>query len=483
VGSRCCRLGPVWAVLLLSCGAGVVWAPAGGAQESPFAIRVEAPEVVVPVVVLDRTRRVTSPGVYEELDEEITNLAVRDFHVFEDGVEQPVDDVSMEMPRIRDARDNISHHVEESYTPRGTWSSPDLWAQEDGVRLTPLATYLVSYTPPLTSRGSCHRIQVRVKRRHTTVYSRDEYCNVRHPLTDPIGGTKLGQRMEDFAESGELSGIPVWVQAGALLADDSKQGRVEIAMEFPWSSVKRKWVGVNLYGMVAVMGIVRNQDGTVVGRFSDLASTAPWNVYRGPLPPERAFLAKWELAGIPNRYETQMELPPGAYELQVVVTDGERFGTKTVPVRVNAATSGFGVSDVLLCNRFAQEPEGAEAAARAPKYVPLASHGVLFTLAADVRFTSHDRVVSYFEIYERSGDEAADVRFRMSVVDAKTGDIRVNGGWQTVDGAAVASDRAIPVAAGLLMEELPAGSYLLRVEVTNSSGEIVAVRSHGFSVE
>ena len=437
----------------------------------------------MPVVVLDRTRRVASSGVYEELDEEITDLAVRDFHVYEDGREQVVDDVSMELPRIRDAQDNISHHIEESYTPQGTWSSQDLWPQEDAVRVTPLATYLVSYTPPATSRGSCHRIQVRVKRRHITVYSRDEYCNVRHPLTDPLAGTKLGKRMEDYAESGELGAIPLYVQAGALLAGDSKLGRVEIAMEFPSSAVKRKWAGVNLYAMVAVMGAVRDRNGTVVARFSDLASTAPWNFYRGPLPPERAFLAKWEMAGIPNRYETQMELPPGAYEVQVIVTDGEKFGTTRVPVRVNGAKSGFGVSDVLLCRRFAQEPEGAEAAARAPKYVPLASHGVLFTPAGDVRFTKNDRVMSYFEIYGRGIGESADVRFRMSVMDGKTGEVRMNSGWRAVEREPGASDGAIPIVAGLSVERLSAGEYLLQVEVTNGSAEVVARRSQAFAIE
>ena len=245
-----------------------LWTPSLPAQtESPFSIRVEAPEVVVPVVVLDRTHRVAAAGSYAELDEEITDLAVKDFHVYEDGVEEAVDDVTMELPRIRDVRDNISHHIEDSFTPRGTWSSPELWPQEDGVRLSPLATYLVSYAPPVSSRGSCHRIQVRVKRRHATVYSRDEYCNVRHPLTDPIGETKLGKQMEDYAESGVAEDFPVFVQAGTF-AGSSDMGRVEIAVEFPWAAVKRRWVRVNLYAMVAVMGIVRNRNGTAVARLA-----------------------------------------------------------------------------------------------------------------------------------------------------------------------------------------------------------------------
>jgi len=482
---------------VLACSVGMAAVPAGNAQaESPFAIRVEAPEVVVPVVVVDRTGRIAAPGSYEEWDEEVTDLAVKDFHVFEDGVEQDVNDVSMELPRIRDARDNISHHVEASYTPRGTWSSPDLWPQEDGVRLTPLTTYLVSYTPPATSRGSCHRIQVRVKRRHATVYSRDEYCNVRHAGSDPIAGMKIGKLLEDFAETGAAGSFPVFLQEGSLRVGHSNKGRVEIAVEFPASAVKRRWARVNLYAIVAILGMVRDRDGNVVGRFSDLASTAPWNFYRGPLPPERAFLAKWEIAGIPDRYETQMELAPGKYELQVVVSDGEKFGTARVPVRVDRPTRELGMSDVLLCNRFEREPEGAAAAARAPKYVPLKENGVVFTPAGDMRFLENDTVVSFFEIYGPGGKHDGSSRFRMKLMNAKTGDVVVMDRWRTVEAAegaakavwgtseaeAAENNLRIPVVVGMSLGELPAKAYVLDIEVVNEAGEAVTKRSQAFSV-
>jgi hypothetical protein len=106
--------------------------------ESSFVIRVETPEVVVPVVVLDRTHlRMMTQTSYEEVDEEITDLSLRDFHVFEDGVEQPIDNVALELPRIRDVQDNVSHHIEGSFTPRGTWASPDLWPQSGLAQLYP----------------------------------------------------------------------------------------------------------------------------------------------------------------------------------------------------------------------------------------------------------------------------------------------------------------------------------------------------------
>ena len=225
----------------------VVLAPgsASAQTETPNVIRVETPEVVVPVVVLDRSHRTVSATTYEELDEEVTDLSVKDFHVFEDGVEQTIDTIAMESPHIRDVQDNVSHHIEYSFTPRGIWMSPDLPSSGGGAqRLSPLSTYLVTYTPPASSRGSCHQIRVRVRRRHTTVYARNEYCNVKHPLSDPIGETKLGKEMQHYADSGAKGEFPVFVQAGSYVANAN---RVDVAVEFPANGIRRKWAGVNLY--------------------------------------------------------------------------------------------------------------------------------------------------------------------------------------------------------------------------------------------
>jgi len=443
--------------------------------ESPFAIRVEAPEVVVPVVVLDRTHFRMTQTAYEELDEEVTDLAVSDFDVFEDGVKQSIESVALELPRIRDVRDNISHHIENAFTPRGVWASPDLWPQAGGgPAVSPLATYLVSYVPPPSSGGSCHRIRVRVRRRHATVYARDEYCNVKHPLSDPIGGTRLGKAMEDFAESGQAGELPVSMQVGSFFGNTEVR-HVDVAVEFPGSAVKRKWVGVNLYAMVAVLGVVRDKKGEVVARFSDMASSLPWNFYRGPIPPDRDFLKYWETAGIPTRYETQMELAPGEYDLRVVVTDGEKFGRVEVPVKVDGAhVDRLSVGDVILCNRFHEVLEGAQAAAGAPKYVPLVSEGVEFMPAGDTRFARGERLVSYFEIYEPSARAMGSANFQIRIVDAKSGAVKMDTGRRSVESDIRLKNRAIPIAAEMAIDKLLPGEYVLEVEASDTEGRVTA---------
>ena len=84
-----------------------------------------------------------------------------------------------------------------------------------------------------------------MRRRRANVFARDEYCNTKLPSTDPLGGTKLGQRMEQFASYGAEGDIPVASQAGWRIADAGKN-RVDVAVEFPPGALRQKWVKVNV---------------------------------------------------------------------------------------------------------------------------------------------------------------------------------------------------------------------------------------------
>jgi hypothetical protein len=358
--------------------------PAASVDRS--SIRVKAIEVVVPVVVLDRSHfRMDRDSLYQE-DEVISGLSQKDFQVFEGGLPRPIQRVALDAPRIRDVRDNISHHLEYSTSPREIWSSPDLRPQSGmGSGVSPFNVYLVSYILAPSPEGLCHRIRVKVKRHHATVYARESYCNTAHPLSDPLKGTALGGEMERYAASGAYGNLPVLAEVNPLV-NETGASDLEVAVEFPWGAVKRRWKGVNFYANVAVLGIIYDPEDAEVARFSDMASTALWNFYRGPLSPDRQFLNDWELAGIPNRYTTQVNLALGNYQLQVVVTDGEKFGRVRRPLRVeDASGQSLGISGIVLCKRMQTLPDGEQAAARAPLYVPLSGNGVEFSPAADIR--------------------------------------------------------------------------------------------------
>lgn len=458
-------------------------APAATADRTP--IRVKALEVVVPVVVLDRSHfRMDRDSLFQE-DEIVTGLTQNDFQIFEDGQLRPIQRVALDVPRIRDVRDNISHHLEYSTTPRGIWSSADLRPQSGmGSGVAPFSVYLVSYVPAPSPDGVCHQIKVKVRRHHATVYARDAYCNTAHPLSDPLKGTELGGEMERYVGSGQAGSFPVAARASSLL-DRTGANETEIAVEFPWSAVKRKWKGVNLYANVAVLGIIRDQNGVEVARFSDMESTALWNFYSGPLPPDREFLNDWERAGIPNRYATQVNLPPGNYQLQVVVTDGEKFGRTQSPLKVeDAPGQRLGLSGIVLCNRIQNVAEGAQAAARAPQYTPLSRNGVEFSPAADARFARGDRLFSYFEIFLSSETRTTTVGARFQIKLRNTaGELKMDTGLRPADSGSGTGSGVVPVSGEIAISDLPPGRYLLQVQASDSAGQKTAWRESSFVIQ
>jgi hypothetical protein len=459
-------------------------APATAVDRSP--IRVKALEVVAPVVVLDRSHfRMDRDSLFQE-DEVISGLSQKDFEVLEDGQQRPIQRVAIDVPRIRDVRDNVSHHLEYSTTPRGIWSSPDLRPQSVmSSGISPFSVYMVSYIPAPSPDGVCHQIKVKVKRHHATVYARESYCNTAHPLTDPLKGTELGGEMERYAGSNQDGNFPVSAQASPLLGAGGAN-EMEIAVEFSWSAVKRKWKGVNLYANVAVLGRIYNQDGAEVARFSDTESTALWNFYRGPLPPDRQFMKDWELAAIPNRYTTQLNLPPGNYQLQVVVTDGEKFGRTNTSLKVEDEPGQIlGISGIVLCKRIQSVPEGAQAAARAPQYIPLSRNGVEFSPAGNTHFERGEQLFSYFEIYLPPKERTAmsDAKVQVKLTNAESGELKLDTGLRPMGSDDRTDNGIVPVSGEIPIANLARGRYRLEVQASDSTGKKTALRESSFVIE
>jgi hypothetical protein len=465
-------------------------------SEGPSAIRIESHEVVVPVFVVDKSdvranETLGSLGgfSYQEWDKEITGLSAKDFHVFEDGVEQQIQNVAVELPRVWEVRDNVSHHLESSCTPRGIWANPDLSPQMHlGSTLWLVHVYLVSYVPPPSSlEGSCHRIKVRVDRRHATVYSRDEYCETKNELYDQVDGTKLGKQMEDEAESAKGGRFPVSVQVGSFFGN-TDANRVDVAVEFPSNALGRVWNDVKLEATIAVLGLVYQKDKGLVARFSDIACHPSifGDAYRGPIPVPRSIRKEYEYQVIPSGYETQIDLPFGEYDLKLVVTDGEKFGRVKVPLSVDRFDrENLAISGVVLCKRYRMVPERPEEEARAPQYVPLLSSGLEFTPAGDTRFEKSERLLGYFEIREPllGGTGAVKLQFHMRVMNANTGEVKVDTGLRPVPSGNRPGNLIIPVAEEIAIDKLPPGAYRLEVQASDSAGKSTGWRAASFTVE
>jgi len=505
--------------------------------DSSFDIRVEAREVVVPVYVTHRNAMITAPahgnvGPTVSINVEFTGLVASDFHILEDGVEQPVRNLRVEQMHRWLVPDNMGEHLEYSGIPKGMWAGPEDWVPDPMLREDRkgkivwggnLHWYLVSYVPPPSAEGSCHRIKVTVGGPEATVYARDEYCNTQHSPSDPLKGTKVGERMEEEAASSQKAKLQLVAQAVPTFGSDST-GRANIAVEFPWSSLRTYLNGCFLEANVDLLGLVYNQDGTLATRFSDFAYSPTkaldykgsvkvpgWGTVETTPDSCKEFSEEWRRFGLPNRYETQIDLPPGSYNLRIVVTDGEKFGRAEVPLTVgDHDRNSLAVSGIVLSKRFTNMaaawlqhshdylrlvdkpefdiyPRGETSTA--PDYAPLVSNGIGLMPAGDTRFRKNgpghkgDRMMTYFEVYEplfAAGE--AKVQFQIRVVDAKTGRVELNSGLRSAESYAH-SGNLIPIGWEIPVDKLAKGAYRVEVQASDSAGEQTAWRTASFTVE
>jgi hypothetical protein len=460
-------------------------------SDGPPAVRVETREVVVPVYVIDKSdirQSLNSNGeltYYNSQAKEITGLSTKDFHLYEDGKEQQVQNITVEPRGAWVVRDNVSGHLEQSCTPKGIWSSPDLWPQTHFAFSNTMHLYLISYVPPPSPGGSCHQIKVKVDHRHATVYARDEYCHTNNALSDPVYGTKLGKQLEGYVASGEGGKLPVTAQASPLFGE-SGANRVNVAIEFPWSAVKREWNGVNLAATVAVLGMIYNKDRALMARFSDILCGSPQDFYQGPFPIPATLREEYELWDIPSRYETQLDLPSGNYDLELVVTDRYYFGLVKVPLNIDSfSQNSLAISGIALCKRFHTVPDGLPEKFRAPQYIPLIANGLVFTPAGDTRFKKNERLMTYFEVYEPllGGTSAVNVQLQMKVADAKTGELKSDTGLRPLESGVQPGNFLIPVVREIAIDKLAPGSYRLEVQASDSAGKSTVWRTAFFTVE
>jgi len=535
----------IFFILFTGMGFVALSAPVLAAQsDSTFEIRVEAREVVVPFVVNRNSNNrywyeknvgncfIKSPVPFNLIQ---NNLTMSEFHVFEDGVEQPIRSMSVIPIRLMVIYDSYGYHEEYSATPSGIWESPDsiedfnvfaasVFNHSDNFSITGSQAiyemlnnfsachlldqdqYLLSYTPRSSEEGLCHRIKVTLDRKDNTVYSRDEYCNVQHSPSDPLKGTKIAQTMEEYADTEGKGKIPLSIQAVSTF-NNASLSRVNIAVEFPWKSLSTYFNGDYPGADVELLGMIYNKNGKPVKQFSDVAfsprSQGPLRetVQNGNLPEVIA------AEHLPTRYETQVDLAPGSYKIHIVLTDGKNFGRAAVPLTVetydsnNIAVSGivFGKRFIKMDVAWPQNVPGKDSPGQskpmkrevstALDYEPLVSKGIGITPTGDTvhykkKHNIGDRMFSYFEVYEPglvSGQ--VKVQYEMRVIDAKTAKTIVDTGLRSADSYVNPGKLIIPIAEGIAFKKLHTGAYFVEVQASDSTGKQTPWRSASFTVE
>jgi hypothetical protein len=487
----------IWAVLLgylIHC----TTAPASFAQEP---IRVQTNEVLVPVFVLDKERdrvqkqhpeklhRAILAGdaqLVDKIEEEIVirDLTATDFRVFDDGKEQAIHNVTYERSLYWDVRDDIGHHTEYLGPGGGKWSTVEWPPNFIGDLAAP--HYLIAYALPESPQGSCHNVSVRVNRPNALIAARSEYCNTHHSLSDPLNGTKLGQQLESDLASPKDNSVTISLVAIALYST-SDTARVHISLDWPWKSLKGKT------RTKGILGMVFRKDGDFVARFSDLADRygvsdrelAQLRPQRGDRP---------EIKLVENRYDGQVELPPGEYQLRVALGDGTRFGRAEVPLTVETYDrKALSISSVTLCRQIsdvsanARKLSGAWTAKLPGNYVPLVSNETEFKPTSNTWFKPGETLYVYFEVYEplrlREGNPQVTVDFQIRIIDLKTGELKSDSSLISANPYLKPGSSIIPVGRGIEISKLPKGSYRLDVRATDSIGKSTDWRSANFTVE
>jgi hypothetical protein len=459
---------------------------------SPPPIKVESNEVVLPIKVFDEKK---STGVVVGSNgeaqlggvlhtKEVTGLSAKSVHIFDDGVEVKIQHFSVEKGEGWEVRDNIGDHEDYSCTPRGIWVGPDVTNKAFTLHDSSLDTYLATYVPRPSPAGSCHRVSIKVDHKHSTVFAPLQYCNTNDPLSDPLQQTDLGDKLAAYADSKGNGDLPLALEVVPFLGP-SDTARINLSADLPANQLRRHWDGIHLITSIAVLGFVFDRKGTLVTRFSDTACGPSDKGYSGFLPPLASVLEVWEQAAIPGGYETQVNLSPGDYRFEFLLTDGEKIGRASASLTVDDfSATALSLSGIALCKRYHKPARDERGPTHAPQFVPLAVKGIEFTPTADTKFKKGEKLMAYVEIYslQRGFTPPPGFFLEMNVMDTKTGELRIGTGPRTVVPSSK-SNNAIPVVSTLEIEKLPPGSYRLEAQASDSIGNKTKWRAASFTVE
>jgi len=485
------------ALLTCPCAAFLLFAAISAAQDP---IRVQSDQVLVPTVVFDKQlysqlnkiqphhrdsyRHLVSKN--EKLWDTVVpkDLTAKDFHLFEDGQEFPIQSLRLQPPAFRVVEDNLGKHPEVVGSGGGQWSYPDRPASEFTYWLA-WPQYVLAYAPPRSAPGSCHHIQVKLRRSSLVVWARSEYCNTPHPASDPLNSTSLGKTLETQISTSQNGSIPLDMQVVAFL-DLHGNAHVHLALKFPGYTLQHEIRNDTLYTSVGLLAEIY-QNGTLVSRFSDFAC-CDYGEQKSPTTVSATSpSALSDNSLMPDRYETQFYLPPGDYDLRVVLGDGTSFGCQRAPLKIeNPDPAQIALSNIALARRVRKLPNAPADIAEqiAANDLPLLSKDVEFSPAADLHFRQNEILYPYFEIYDPlAGSSETSIQAHLVILDANTGKIKTD--FEPVDASTylTAGRKIIPIGRGISLSALDPGSYELRVRAMDAAGTSTSWRSAHFTVD
>jgi hypothetical protein len=448
-------------------------------------------------------------------------LSAKDFRIFDNGAEQEINYFEESDFSWRDFNEQWS------FAPRirGSWGE---FVSGDIALAGPTATYIIGYVPPPSQSGDCHTIRVAAGD-NDIVLNRTRYCNTDEGDTATPEGERLAAQMENFAKSGKRGSIKVSSQSFvfwssgvlSLMRDNNAAGinsaspsaatnytyvvtvhdsrapaSVQIATEYELGMKQWDFPCKSNNPAIYVSGAVYKSNGELAARFGDSYTCPHDYVHYSPLD-ARDLAARYpagtRIAGdyivIPTRFNAQVELRPGDYDVHVVVSDGHKFGQARMPLRVEFIDSrALAISDIALngilrdASLLLQDAAWVSPAPLLPS--PLVSKHAQFIPVPDTRLPKKSSLPLYFEIYEPLlADRNAEVYFRIKITDLKDGTLVMNAGPTSAAQCVIPGNVVIPIALKVHTDKLPSGPYKIEVQVSDSAGRTTEWRMAKFEIQ
>jgi hypothetical protein len=225
------------------------------------------------------------------------------------------------------------------------------------------------------------------------------------------------------------------------------------------------------------LGIAYKPDGTVAARFSDEST----------LDLEKDDWKKFTES--PMRYENQFEIAPGQYKLSVVLSGGnQKFAKYEAPLTIEPYDGkSFAISSLSLSKEFWRVADlgGSLDADLMADRTPMIVHGIQFVPAGKYYFKKTDKVGLYFQAYDPrlSDSNPPKLAAAFSIKDVKSGAVLLSSGMMDMSGFAEKGKPVIPMAIVIPVSQIPAGSYLLSLEVGETGGAPMLARTALFQTE
>jgi VWFA-related protein len=337
--------------------------------------------------------------------------------------------------------------------------------------------YVLSYTPPESPDGSCHKLRVKVKRDGLNLRSREGYCK-RTP-GDLLSGNPVERALEQKAlansSANGAGNIPATMQV-SYFYKAANIARVAAVMEINPANVVFKKEKNKFLGQLDILGIANKEDGSAGARFSDVVK------FEFDSQPQVD-----QFKRTPYRYENQFDIAPGEYKLAVVLgAGGENFGRLQAELEIDPHSGDFALSGLALSR---EARPASQAGTGLDEFLiddrkKLVSEGVEIIASSTSKFTLGGQAGVFFEIYEPllKSDPQVAVGFQMRLLDRASGEVRSDTGMLRLDLTGKQGAAVIPLGLNLPVKGLAPGDYVLEIQALDSAGKS-AKRTAPFEIE